>query len=187
MSVDHLNGNHETFIGQFIKWTISGELPIGLESHQDSLFWSNRPLFSEGYCERPCSYSFIHKYWCRDEFWRGQDVLAILTQNGAHTNFDQDQALKFFQWGCNPNNLCLVNVQTAGGVKREQYLFVTWCVYPNPDLGRSRCPINGREKQEQKFAKNCFIITSNQIPIRFCQAPGPQSLKPKLGNRHSFL
>ena len=124
-------------------------------------------------------FSFIHKYWCRDEFWRGQDVLAILTQNGAHTNFDQDQALKFFQWGCNPNNLCLVNVQTAGGVKREQYLFVTWCVYPNPDLGRSRCPINGREKQEQKFAKNCFIITSNQIPIRFCQASSPRSPIPK--------
>ena len=56
MSVDHLNGHHETFIGQFIKWTISGELPISLKSHQDSYFWSTRPLFSVGYYERPCMY-----------------------------------------------------------------------------------------------------------------------------------
>ena len=34
--VDNLNGHYETFKGQFIKWTISGEMPIGLESHQDS-------------------------------------------------------------------------------------------------------------------------------------------------------
>ena len=34
--VDHLNGHHETFKGKFIKWTIYGEMPIGLESHQDS-------------------------------------------------------------------------------------------------------------------------------------------------------
>ena len=34
--VDHLNGHHETFKGKFIKWTIYGEMPIGLESHKDS-------------------------------------------------------------------------------------------------------------------------------------------------------
>ena len=34
--VDHLNGRHETFKGQFIQWTIYGEMPIGLDSHQDS-------------------------------------------------------------------------------------------------------------------------------------------------------
>ena len=33
--VDCLNGHHETFKGKFIKWTIHGEMPIGLESHQD--------------------------------------------------------------------------------------------------------------------------------------------------------
>ena len=26
-------GHYDTFKGQFIKWTISGEVPIGLESH----------------------------------------------------------------------------------------------------------------------------------------------------------
>ena len=34
--VQHLNGHHEAFKGQFIKWTIYGEMPIGLKSHQDS-------------------------------------------------------------------------------------------------------------------------------------------------------
>ena len=54
MFVDHLNGHHETFKGQFIKWTIYGEMPIGLKSHQDSLFWSIGSLLSEGYYGRPC-------------------------------------------------------------------------------------------------------------------------------------
>ena len=35
----------------FIKWTIPVKLPMGLESHQDSEFWSNKPLFSDDYCE----------------------------------------------------------------------------------------------------------------------------------------
>ena len=34
-----------------IKWTISGELSIGLESHWDLDFRSYRPLFLDGYCE----------------------------------------------------------------------------------------------------------------------------------------
>ena len=34
--VGHLNGYHETFKGKFIKCTIYGEMPIGLESPQDS-------------------------------------------------------------------------------------------------------------------------------------------------------
>ena len=54
MAMKTWNAQYETSKGHFIKWTLSGELPIGLKSHQDSLFWSNRPLFSEGYCERPC-------------------------------------------------------------------------------------------------------------------------------------
>ena len=53
--VEQLNGHHETFVAQFIKLIISGEMPIGPESHQDSWFWSNKQLFSDGYCERPCS------------------------------------------------------------------------------------------------------------------------------------
>ena len=56
MFVDHLNGHHETIKGQFIKWTIYGEMPIGLKSHQDSLFWSIGSLLSEGYYGRPCMY-----------------------------------------------------------------------------------------------------------------------------------
>ena len=52
--VEQLNGHHETFEAQFIKLIISGEMPIGPESHQDSWFWSNKQLFSDGYCERPC-------------------------------------------------------------------------------------------------------------------------------------
>ena len=34
--VEQLNGHHETFEAQFIKLIISGEMPIGPESHQDS-------------------------------------------------------------------------------------------------------------------------------------------------------
>ena len=52
--VEQLNGHHETFEAQSIKLIISGEMPIGPESHQDSWFWSNKQLFSDGYCERPC-------------------------------------------------------------------------------------------------------------------------------------
>ena len=52
--VEQLNGHHETFEAQFIKLIISGEMPIGPESHQDSRFWSNKQLFSDSYCERPC-------------------------------------------------------------------------------------------------------------------------------------
>ena len=55
------NVQYETSKRQFIKWTISGELPIGLESHQDSYFWSTRPLFSVSYYGRPCSYIFKFK------------------------------------------------------------------------------------------------------------------------------
>ena len=54
--VEQLNGHHETFEAQFIKLIISGEMPIGPESHQDSWFWSNKQLFSDGFCERPCTY-----------------------------------------------------------------------------------------------------------------------------------
>ena len=52
--VEQLNGHHETFEAQFIKLTIYGEMPIGLKSHQDSLFWSILSLLSEGYYGRPC-------------------------------------------------------------------------------------------------------------------------------------
>ena len=54
--VEQLNGHHETFGAQFIKLIISGELPMGPESDQDSRFWSNKQLFSDCYCERPCRY-----------------------------------------------------------------------------------------------------------------------------------
>ena len=36
--VEELNGHHETFEAQFIKLSISGEMPIEAESHQDSWF-----------------------------------------------------------------------------------------------------------------------------------------------------
>ena len=36
MFVEQLNGHHETFEAQFIKLIISGDMPIGPESHQDS-------------------------------------------------------------------------------------------------------------------------------------------------------
>ena len=52
---------YETSKVQFIKWTISGELPIGLESHQDTWFWSNKQLFWEGYYGRPCMLFKVHK------------------------------------------------------------------------------------------------------------------------------
>ena len=52
--VEQFTGHHETFEAQFIKLTIYGEMPMGPESHQDSWFWSNKQLFSDGYCERPC-------------------------------------------------------------------------------------------------------------------------------------
>ena len=47
-SVKCLNGHHETFEAQFIKLIISGEMPIGPESHQDSWFWSNKQLLGIG-------------------------------------------------------------------------------------------------------------------------------------------
>ena len=34
--VEQFNGHHETFEAQFIKLIISGEIPKGPESHQDS-------------------------------------------------------------------------------------------------------------------------------------------------------
>ena len=52
--MEQLNGHHEIFEAQFMKLIISGEMPIGPESHQDSRFWSNKQLFSDSYCERPC-------------------------------------------------------------------------------------------------------------------------------------
>ena len=53
--MEQLNGHHETFEAQFIKLIISGEMPLGPESHQDSLFWSIGSLLSEGYYGRPCT------------------------------------------------------------------------------------------------------------------------------------
>ena len=44
---EDLNVNYEAFEGQFFKWTTSGELPIGPESHQDSKFWINRQIFCD--------------------------------------------------------------------------------------------------------------------------------------------
>ena len=67
--VEQLNGHHETFEAQSIKLIISGEMPIGPESHQDSWFWSNKQLFSDGYCERPCkSWIFIVESWISANF-----------------------------------------------------------------------------------------------------------------------
>ncbi len=63
MFVNHLNGHHETFKGQFIKCTIYGEMPIGIKSHQDSLFWSIGSLLSEGYYGRPCINSVESLVW----------------------------------------------------------------------------------------------------------------------------
>ena len=40
-----LKVHYEYFKGQFIKWIISGELPIGL----DSKFWSNRQIIDLGF------------------------------------------------------------------------------------------------------------------------------------------
>ena len=71
-SSTHINAPNN-LKGIFIKWTTSGEPPVGSKSHWHSYFWSNkqklsdhnclRPcmlgpissvLFSDSYCERPC-------------------------------------------------------------------------------------------------------------------------------------
>ena len=39
--------HYEAFEGQILKWTTSGELTIGLESHQGSKFWSNEQIFCD--------------------------------------------------------------------------------------------------------------------------------------------
>ena len=59
MTMKTWNVQYETFKRQFIKWTISGELPISLKSHQDSYFWSTRPLFLVGYYGRPCTFALL--------------------------------------------------------------------------------------------------------------------------------
>ena len=45
-------GSHpKTKEAYFIKWTTSGEPPVGSGSLSDSYFGSNKPLFSDGCCE----------------------------------------------------------------------------------------------------------------------------------------
>ena len=60
--VEQLNGHHETFEAQSIKLIISGEMPIGPESHQDSWFWSNKQLFSDVIMEDPVYNIAMHNW-----------------------------------------------------------------------------------------------------------------------------
>ena len=41
---------------QVSKWTISGELPLGLESNQESEIWSMKLLFWDSFYGRPCTF-----------------------------------------------------------------------------------------------------------------------------------
>ena len=87
MSVNHLNGHHETFKEQFIKWTISGDLSlrIGLISHQNSLFWSTRQLFLAGYYGRPCSY-VVYKHTIIVDEKKGLFIDVFENSNESNTS-----------------------------------------------------------------------------------------------------
>ena len=77
---ERVKGQYEILEGHIIKWMLSKELSIALESHQD--FWSNRPLFSDGYCEWPC--------------WIGFENLQITLQDNPNVVFLS--ALTWIQW-----------------------------------------------------------------------------------------